>query len=556
MYRHSSEDTALNTAVTDVAIVGSGAAGLTAALAARLAGANVTVLEKSQVVGGTSALSGGLIWAPGNHLEAENSKDSADLAFDYLRSVFGEPPEPGLWSAHVRTIPHVVAQLEKYSRLRFRLASYPDSFAELPGGRAFGRHLETKPFRFSSLGPWAAHMRRPSRRPVITLDEFYGRRFKFDPIGAAWRNPLLIGSRLLTNRVCMGLGLTSGLLAACIRHGVSVKLGWRARELILSGGRVTGAIGATDAGDGRVDAARGVVIATGGFEWNSALGERFLPAALDAPITPPANEGDGLRMAEEIGAQLAKTDMAWWWPVGFGSGAALDGKTVGQLVVAERSCPHSMVVNRAGKRFVNETSHNMALTLLERAPGTNALVNQPCWAIFDSRFRERYAVLLSVRPRDPNPPWLHQASSLKALADMTGIDATGLAETVERFNHFAASGADLDFFRGESAYDRHAGDDRTPHPCLGPIEKPPFYAIRIHLGAVGTKGGIRTNAHAQALGRDDEPIRGLYAAGNAAATWLGREIVAAGVTLSLALSMGWIAGRHAATGAAADAPPR
>jgi 3-oxosteroid 1-dehydrogenase len=349
---------------------------------------------------------------------------------------------------------------------------------------------------------------------------------------------------LLTSRVGMGLALVTGLLKACLQADVKVKTGWHALELVRDGKRIIGLCGTYRGHTEQLPANRGVVIASGGFEWNPTLVQRFLPGPLDARVTPPTNEGDGLLMAEAVGADLAKTDMAWWWPVASGPASHLDGAKTGQLVVTERSCPHTIVVNRSGRRFTNETAHNMALALLVRHPGTVELVNYPCWSIFDARLRRQYALLFSIRPHEPDPPWLLRADSLGELAQRAGIDPQGLMETVARFNRHAVLGSDPDFSRGISAYDRHAGDEYSPHPCLGTIEQAPFYAIRIYLGSVGTKGGPRTNKHSQVCDPSGVPIPSLYAAGNAAATWLGREIIGAGVTLSLALTTGWIAGEH------------
>ena len=530
---------------TDLAIIGAGAAGLSAAFAARLAGLDAIVLEKSPLVGGTSSLSGGLVWAPCNHLQGDGLGDSEELAYGYLRSCFGEPDDPALWRAHLRTIPRVVEKLEAITPLRFQLVRYPESFAGQPGSLPHGRHVEVKPLRVALAGALARRLRRPMRTSLVTLGEFYDLGFKFGPMRAAMRHPVLIGARMILGQAGMGMGLMTGLVAGCLRHGVGFRLGWRARELLRANGRVTGIAGEGEAGPERVVARRGVVIASGGFEWNKALRDRFLPAPLDGSISPPFNEGDGLLMAEAAGAAIGKTDMAWWLPVSLDVRKALDHVTVGAAVYAERGFPHSIIVNSGGRRFVNESSHNMGMALLARDPATGELANLPAWAVFDAQYRARYDVMLSVKPSAPDPSWLLRADSLDALARRAGIDPAGLAASVARFNHFAAEGQDPEFGRGEPPFDRHVGDPRAAHANLGTVAKPPFYALRIHLGAVGTKGGIRTNARAQALDANGAPIAGLYAAGNAAATWFGQPMSSGGITLSQALAMGWLAGRDA-----------
>ena len=528
---------------TDVLVIGSGAAGLSAALAARQAGAEVAIVESGPLVGGTSALSGGLVWTPGNRFQAAlGIEDGPERAGEYIAGVFGRTVDHARWRAYLDRVAPVMARIETLSDVRFMLSDYPDSFAERPGGLAFGRHLQPRPYRRARLGRWARRVQRPAMPPVVTMDEFYARGFKFDPVGAARRNPLLMVGRLAGGRVAMGHALVAGLLAGCLRAGMAPRLEWRARKLLMRDGRVVGVRGESGAGPTEIAARRGVVVASGGFERDDVLLERFLDGPHEGALTSQWNRGDGLRMAEAAGAALAKTDHAWWWPVG----STEEGAGEAQLVVAERSCPGAIVVNRTGRRFANETAHNFALALLEREGPEDALANQPCWAVFDARFRARYAVLMSLRPRDPDPPWLVRAGSIEALAARIGVHPEGLAETVARFNRHAATGRDPEFGRGESAYDRHAGDPGAPHPCLGPVDRAPFFALQVRTSSVGTKGGPKTSPEAEILDAGGQPIPGLYGAGNAIATWLGRELVAAGITLSLALTTGWIAGTNAA----------
>ncbi len=531
---------------TDLAVIGSGAGGLAAALAARLAGLDVVVLEKSDLVGGTSTLSGGLVWAPCNHVQKGAFGDSEDAAFEYLRSCFGEPEDAALWRTHIRTIPRVVETLESVSPLRFQLVRYPESFAGRPGSLPFGRHVEVKPVRVARAGALAKRLRKPLRTSLVTLGEFYDLGFKFGPMRAALRHPFLIGSRIAFGQAGMGLGLVTGLVAACLQHGVRFHLGWRARELVREGGRVVGVVGEGEAGPERVAAARGVVIASGGFDWNKDMQARHLTAPIEAPVVPPTMEGDGHRMAEAAGAALGKMDLAWWLAVSLDVKKKLDDIEVGVAVYAERGLPHAIFVNRHGRRFTNEAAHNMAMALFERDPATGALANQPAYAVFDRQYRQRYDVLLAIKPSDPDPPWLFKGDTVEALARQAGIDPAGLADTLARFNRHAAEGTDPEFGRGSHPFDPHVGDPRARFPNLGTVETPPFYALRVHLGGVGTKGGVRTNARAQALRADGQPIPGLYAAGNAAATWFGAPMASGGITLSQCLVMGWLAGRDAA----------
>jgi succinate dehydrogenase/fumarate reductase flavoprotein subunit len=355
-----------------------------------------------------------------------------------------------------------------------------------------------------------------------------------------------LAPRILLGKAGMGLGLVTGLTAACLAHGVEFRRGWRARELVREGGRVSGVVGEGASGRERIAASRGVVVASGGFDWNKEMQARFLKAPIDGPIVPPTTEGDGIQMAEAVGAALGKMDLAWWLPISLDLKKPLDDIQVGVSIYAERGLPHAIMVNRKGRRFTNESAHNMAMALLARDPATGELANQPAWAVFDAQYRQRYDVLLSVKPTAPDPHWLHRADTLRDLARKIGVDAEGLAATVARFNGDVRQGKDTEFGRGSHDFDPHVGDPRMPLVNLGTVEKPPFFALRVHLGGVGTKGGVRTNARAQALSTNGQVIAGLYAAGNAAATWFGAPMASGGITLSQCLVMGWLAGRDAA----------
>jgi succinate dehydrogenase/fumarate reductase flavoprotein subunit len=213
-------------------------------------------------------------------------------------------------------------------------------------------------------------------------------------------------------------------------------------------------------------------------------------------------------------------------------------------VLGERCLPHSIFVNRYGRRFVNESSHNVANAFCER--DGNELCNVPCWAIFDRQYRSRYAVLMTVLPKLPDPDWLVKEQTLTALARRVGIDPRGIEQTVARFNEFARSGKDLDFSRGDFAYDRYNGDPEAPHPNLGTIEKPPFYALPIYPSAVGTKGGPQTNVRGEVIDTHGAVVPGLYAAGNVMTAVFGPGTLAGGATLGVGMTWGYLCGAHAA----------
>jgi succinate dehydrogenase/fumarate reductase flavoprotein subunit len=301
-------------------------------------------------------------------------------------------------------------------------------------------------------------------------------------------------------------------------------------------------------------AARAVVLACGGFEWNPDLWARFQPGTLAQHCSPPYNEGDALVMASEVGADLANMSEAWLYP-GFAiPGEEHEDRPVSRWVIGERTLPHAIVVNRFGERFTNEGANynDMAKALLVFDPGTYAPRNLPCWSVMDSQYRKSYPIM-TVMPRDPDPDWLPKYDTLDDLAEGLGIDPVGLMVTIERFNGFARNGKDEDFGRGESAYERWLGDPNGPHPCLGTIEEPPFYALPLQLAAAGTKGGPRTNTRGQVMHVRGNPIPGLYAAGNAMAGVSGPGYYGGGGTIGLAMTWGYICGINAAQEAKAGA---
>jgi succinate dehydrogenase/fumarate reductase flavoprotein subunit len=290
------------------------------------------------------------------------------------------------------------------------------------------------------------------------------------------------------------------------------------------------------------------VLASGGFEWDRALCAQFLGGVLTHPPSVPSNEGDGLRMLMSLGAALGNMSEAWWCPSVAVPDEAYDGAPLFRGEFTMRPLPHTIIVNRRGERFVNE-AHNyndLMKAFFRFDPAVYDRPNLPAWLVFDSNFVEKYPVLSSM-PGMPLPQWIARGATLAELAGRLGIDAGGLAASVERFNRFAASGVDGDFARGRALYDGVYGDPyHKPNPCLGPLDKPPYFALPIHPGALGTKGGARVDVHARVLRPDGAPIPGLYAAGNAAAACMGAGYPGAGATIAAALTFGFIAGRHAA----------
>lgn len=530
---------------TDVIAVGTGAAGLSAALAASVSGARVMVVEKAPVIGGTTAMSGGCIWVPGHHHMAEwGLRDSREAALEYIRAVSPDGwhnTEEPLWSAFVDHAPAMLKFLEAHSPVRFAPNRDPDPYAEAPGGMAFGRNVSPKPIRPAILGAWRDKIRSPSVPIRLNYEEIVDTHFYANPKKWMLRYiPRLIWRELLDART-RGNALTIGLLKGCLDRGVKIWCETAAQRLVLENGRVVG-LELSRAGETiSVSAAKGVVLASGGFEWNPEMMAIHFPGPVEWTASPSTNTGDGQRMAADVGARLDRMDQALVMGT---TPVTYEGRLQG-APAADYFLPHSMIVNRHGRRFVNEKQMNIGLAFAEKDPSTGIPLNLPAWRIYDGQFAAKYPHAL---PKNNVPGNRFTAQTLEELARSIGIDPVGLSETARRFSAFARAGVDEDFGRGGSVWDRNRGGDprNKPNPTLGTVEEPPFYAMPFKASFLGTKGGARTNERAEVLDLNGAPIPGLYAAGNVMANSFGSKGVGAGTTLGPCLTWGYIAGLNAA----------
>jgi 3-oxosteroid 1-dehydrogenase len=535
---------------TDVVVVGTGAAALAAAVAAHDHGARVTVVERTDSVGGTTAVSGGGVWMPHNHHMADvGVADSREEALAYmLRLTAGRTPV-GLLERYVDDGPGIVGELEKRTPLRLHPMSWPDYHPEMDGAKPSGRMLEPALFDTGRLGPWAARLRRP---PVLAMP------ITLQEATVDWRPTYFpdrydaaeVQQRLADHRVACGQALVGALLEACLARGLEPRLETRACEIAMRSGAVSGLVVEHDGVRTEVPAAA-VVLATGGYEWNADLRTRFLPGPLTHPHSPPANEGDGLLMAMEVGADLANMNESWWYPASSVPGERYEGRPLARFVGVERTAPHSIMVNRFGQRFVNEAANynDMQKAFFSFDANDYTTRHLPCWVVFDRQYRSRYPVA-TVRPGEPDPGWLPVHDTLEGLAGQIGMDPVGLIESVERWNRMVHAGRDRDYGRGDSAYDRFHGDPSAPHPNLGTVEAGPFYALPVHIGSVGTKGGPRVDGHGRVLHVRDRPVPGLYGAGNVVASPAGPAYYGGGTSIGMGLVWGHLAGAHAASFAA------
>jgi len=536
-------------ATTDVLVFGSGAAGLTAAVTAAIHGARVIVLERDELLGGTSAWSGGHVWIPCNpHMGSVGASDTPEEAFTYIMSLGRGLIEERLARAYIEAGPEMVRFLDAHTPTSFyAVADFPDYHPEQPGGRPHGgRTIECPLFSYHELGAWAQRVRTTPYFPTphISMSE--------TPLGAAKAHPpspAELARREAGDVRGLGQALVGRLLKACLDRGVELHVSTRARRLRVEGGRVVSADVDTPDGPQTVAARAGVILATGGFEWNENYKRAFLRGPLTHPVSVPTNTGDGLYMAMHAGAMLANMREAWWLPV---AEVPTTVNPMGRVMVAtDRSRPRSIMVNRRGQRFTNEAANYNALGGAFHVEDVSQFTyaNLPAWMVVDHGYIRRYG-LLGVHPAGDRPPdWVIAADTLDELAERLGMPAGALPATVDRWNEHVAAGHDPDFHRGMSAHDRWWGDAAFKGDVranLGPLDEPPFYAIPIHSGALGTKGGPRVDPDARVLNLDGEPIAGLYAAGNVMGSPFGMTYGGAGGTLGPAMVFGWLAGRHAA----------
>ena len=530
---------------TDVVVLGSGAGAATAAVVASDGGAEVALLERAETVGGTSALSGGVLWIPNNHHMAEAGiPDSREDVLAYLDSLSLGAMDPELVAAFIDTGPEMVRYLEKNTPLSMHaLPGHPDYHPENPGGKPEGgRSLDNDLFSFEELGPWAE---RVNRHPHARIE--HTTRLEREALDRSVP-PDEIEARRARDLRGDGQALIGSLLKALIDREIPLHTSTRARELVLDDdGAVIGVRAERDGAPCNVQARKAVVIASGGFEWNSALLTSFLRGPMTAPVSTPENEGDGLLMAMGAGAALANMSEAWWVPAIHVPGDVMRGRHYARIIVSERTWPRSIIVNRHGKRFMNEGGNYNAAGHAFHTFDPNAFVfeNLPAWLIVDSAFETGIA---GNRVGPAAPDWIRRAATLAELAAGIGVDGGALEETVARFNEGAVRGVDPDFQRGESAYENYLGDRRQEPPfcTLGPLDAPPYYAVEVESGALGTKGGPRTNTKAQVMRATGGVIPGLYVTGNAMPAVTGMVYGGAGGTLGPSMTFGYIAGLNAA----------
>jgi len=532
----------------DVLIVGSGAAGMTAAITAAVRGLRVLVCEAASTIGGTTAVSGGVLWVPTNDRMAElGMEDDLETALTYVQKIAGDKASPDQLRAWLEHVPQMARDVEEQLGEKFlALPTYPDYQPELPGGKTGGRSLDNALFQTHDLGDWRPLLRKNpiTGRMPMTIGEAMNWGVFSKPFDFPYQD---VAARAKAGVVHGGAALIGRSLRRALELGVQFAVNARVRELTQQDGRVTGALVEYEGAVHPVEAPA-VLLASGGFEWNEELSRTFLHVRPSHPTSPPSLRGDALSMARSVGAELGNMSDAWWVPAVEVPGEQYDEQPLFRSEFAARCLPHSMIVNQQGQRFVNEALNynDVVKPFLDFDPVAYERKNQQAWLVVDADFLKRYMYVTAV-PGRPLPDYVRSGETLEELAEKCGMNPEGLVAQVARLNGFVETGVDEEFHRGEGAFERFYGDPRyEKNPNLGTIAKPPFCAVPIYIGAIGTKGGPKTDAHARVLHMKGEPIPGLYAAGNAQASPAGEGYPGAGSTISIAMTFGWLAARHIA----------
>ncbi|MFL6817505.1 MAG: FAD-dependent oxidoreductase [Bradyrhizobium sp.] len=556
----------------EVLVVGSGAAGMSAAITAAHRGLKVVISEKEEKFGGTTARSGGWLWIPGTSLaRGWGIVEEPDQARTYLRHEAGNAFDAARVDAFLSAGPEAVDFFISQTSLQFDMPLvFPDYHAEAPGGAQGGRSMVTRPFDGRELGPLIDKLGAPL--PELTVFGMMlgsGKEIiHFMRATKSAASALYVAKRLSRHlrdviRHGRGMTLTNGnalagrLAKSAADLDIPLWLSSPVRELIVEDGAVRGAMVQRQGRPVRVHARRGVILACGGFPHDIDRRRAMFPHAGDGSAhyspAPRGNTGDGLRMAEAAGARVEDNvpNAAAWVPVSLTK--RKDGSAGVMPHFIDRAKPGVIAVMRDGARFANEANsyHDFVQQMVKAARPNEEIA---AYLICDHRTLRKYG--LGCVPPFPMPlrrhlrdGYLMRGDTLQALAMRAGIDKAGLQASVAKFNAAAASGQDAEFGKGSRAYNRFQGDAlHGPNPCVAPIEHGPFYAIKMVIGDLGTYAGIRTDANARALDAEGNPIPGLYAVGNDMASIMGGNYPGAGITLGPALTFGYVAGKHVAGG--------
>ncbi|WP_203416308.1 FAD-dependent oxidoreductase [Paracoccus sp. MKU1] len=556
--------------IYDVVIVGSGAAGLTAAITAKKNGLSVVVLEKAPVFGGTTAFSGGVAWIPGNpHFQDRPDAEGGTrvdraAVHDYMRHEAGNKYDAAFVDAYLDYGPKMLRFMERETEVEFTPSLYPDYHPEAPGGAQIGRSVTAAAYDGRRLGKEFKRLRQPLKTITFMgmmfnssnndLKHFFN--FTRSPVSAAYVAKRLAVHIAHLARYGRGVQLTSGnalaarLAKSALDLGIEIVTEAPVAELLHQDGRVGGVVASIDGQRREIRAARGVVLAAGGFARDLARIKALYPHVREGgehftPV-PEGNTGDGIALGERAGGHLSQglPNSAAWMPV---SKVPFPGGAIAFPHLVDRYKPGFIMVNPAGRRFVNESHsyHDVGAAMIETCRG---LGRTEAWLIADHRTIRKYGIgFVKPYPMPLGPHirngYLRRGKTIQDLARQIGVDPETLAKEVETYNDSARRGEDRQFGRGSSAFNRYLGDaNHKPNPNVAPVENGPFYALHIVMGDLGTFPGLVTDTQARVLDGDGTPIPGLYAAGNDAASIMGGAYPGAGITIGPAMTFGYVAG--------------
>jgi 3-oxosteroid 1-dehydrogenase len=522
----------------DVVIVGSGGGALTAALKAHEAGLRVKIFEKADRIGGGTAYSGGVVWAPCNHvMRRKNIQDSVDDAVTYASAAAAGRGDEAIQRAYIESVAGIIEEVEQWTGLKWIIWVQPDYYPDLPGARQNGRAILPHPTAADDL-LIPAEDRLPALklvRPTPHMDFVPG----FQTVDRRPRDSWLAGRSII-----------GGLWKAVLEREIPYEISARAQRLIWEDERVAGVeIEHADGQTERIMAGRGVLLNTGGFDWNEQFSRRYLPGPQTLPHTPPSNTGDGHIMAMLLGAATALMDKAIWIPAIRIPGDTHDeGQPLYRMFNLELARLYSIVVNRTGRRFASEAAYfEVTDAWAHMNPHSREYDNMPSYFICDEQYRQTYG-FPGAGPQDPVPDWITQRPTLWDLAGALEIDPAGLTDEVDIFNEDAETGTDRRFHRGETAYEQYWGEpDHKPNSTMAAVREAPFYGFQLYLTHSGARGGVVTTPDAEVVRADGSVIPGLYACGNTAANLLFGASYASGSAIGSSMVFGYRAMQHAAS---------